>query len=427
MRLKRVLELSGQYRRKTARMIPQRRPPFKVGRVIKSIFDYSNSPTVEQIEETYAQTYGIPYAVLLPSCRAGICWALKATIKTSTRVLCPAFTCFVVWEAIVRSGGKLDLIDIEQNGFLMDRLSLAEKQVGNYAIVLCEIYGYTYDLSEIARQATATPVIRIIDMAMTVPAREHFERLTDSDFAVVSFGAGKCMYAGWGGMAFTRDAKLASKVREIRDRSVARCNTLLLVNRGLRMLALNVMYERFAYGFLKEVKDASRAITQSLRPTPHRPSSYFSYEKPPSKEWFLPSTYLDRNLMLYNLKRIGEYSTHRKALAQRYHDNLREVPGFIRPKLPAYALSHYTVRVKPPVRTLLCNYLLREGIEVSTIFNFPRSLSESEFPHASKIASEVVNLPLDITLDLNDIDRISESVAEGCSKCYKDTGVSIDK
>jgi dTDP-4-amino-4,6-dideoxygalactose transaminase len=397
-------------------MIPQRRPPFSVGRVIKSIFDCSNSSTVEQIEKAYAQTYSIPHAILLPSCRAGICWALQAKMGAGTRVLCPAFTCFVVWEAIIRSGRQLQLIDNEEDGFLMDKTAMKQAQKEEYCIVLCEIYGYTYNLSEIAHHSEETPVFRIIDMAMTVPAREHFERLLDSDFAVISFGAGKCIYAGWGGMAFTRDEKLARDVKEIRDRTVLHSNMTLILRRSLRMIALNIMSEPFAYGFLKNVKDATRVVTRFLRPTRQVPLSFFSCERPLSEEWFLPSTYVDRNLMLHNLSRIEEYKTYRQALSERYHKNLCEVSGLIRPKLSPYALSHYTIRVKPSFRPFICSYLLKDGIEVSTLFDFPNSLSKSEFPHASRIASEVINLPLDVTLSLSDIDRISESVSEACLK-----------
>jgi len=397
-------------------MIPRRRPPFGVGRVIKSIFDCWNRPTVADVEEAYARAYGMPHAVLLPSARAGICWALQATVEAETRVLTPAFTCFVVWEAVVRSGGQIHFIDNQESSFLMDYTRIKQAQVGNYAIVLPEIYGYTYDLSQIARQATTALKVRIVDMAMTVPTAEHFVRLADSDFAVISFGAGKCMYAGWGGMGFTRDAKLASNVRQIRDQSLSRPGMTLVLRRSLRMLALNVMYERFAYGALRKIKDVQRVIKERIHPHPTASSLHLNWEKPPSKEWFLPTTYVDRNLMLYNLEQAERYIERRKLLAERYERNLRGTDGLVCPETSFYTLSHYTVRVKPAVRSLLVNYLLKADIEVSTLFDFPKSLSKLEFPHANRTASEVLNLPLHTNLCFGDIDRISESVAHGCLK-----------
>lgn len=397
-------------------MIPWRKPSFGVSRVITSILKGSRGVDTEQVEALYAQVYGIPHAVLLPSCRAGIYWALKATGKAGTKVLCTAYTCTVVWEAIIHSGGKLDLIDVEQNSFLMDRLSLAEKQVGDYSIVLCEIYGYTYDLSEIARQATATPVIRIIDMAMTVPTREHFERLTESDFAVISFGAGKCMYAGWGGMAFTKDLELANRVRQIRDTSLSRCSRTLLIGDSLKMIALNFMYKQVTYGVLKRIKDAKHLMRQRVHNRSVSPSLYMDRDKPLSKEWFLPTTYVNRHLMLYNLRHAEEYSEQRILLAQRYHTNFKGMDGIICPQVPPYPVSHYSIRVKATLRPLIHKYLCKEGIDAGMLFGFPRSFPKDKFPRASRISCEVLNLPLNIDLSLSDIDRISESVVRACAK-----------
>jgi len=397
-------------------MIPRRRPPFGVGHVIKAIFGCWNRASVADVEEAYARAYGMPHAVLLPSARAGICWALKATIGDGIRVICTAYTCRVVWEAIARSGGQLHLVDVKENSFLMDEVAMKRAQVGNYGILLPEIYGYTYDLSQIARQATSAQKVRIVDMAMTVPTAEHFARLADGDFAVISFGAGKCMYAGWGGMAFTRNQELAGCVRQIRDQSLTSYSRWLSVRRGLRMVAFNLMYEPSAYGFLRKIKCAKQLLRKGLRNYRRSCRSFLSFEKPCSKEWFLPTTYVDRNLMLYNLEQAGRYIEHRKLLAERYQRNLRGTAGLVCPEIPPYTLSHYTVRVKPAVRPLLVNYLLKAGIEVSTIFDFPKNLSKREFPHASRTASEVLNLPLHMNLHLGDVDRISESVVRGCLK-----------
>jgi dTDP-4-amino-4,6-dideoxygalactose transaminase len=397
-------------------MIPQRRPPFGVGHVIKSIFGCWNRPIVADVEEAYARAFGMPHAVLLPSARAGICWALKATIEKGTRVICTAYTCRVVWEAIARSGGQLHLVDIKENSFLMDEDAIKVAQIGNYAIVLSEIYGYTYDLSQITLQPTNTQKIRIVDMTMTVPTAEHFVRLDESDFAVISFGAGKCMYAGWGGIGFTRDTKLASSVKNIRNQTLLRPGMAQVLKRSLRMLALNLMYERFAYGFLKKIKDARQLIRERVHPHPTDPSLHLSWEKPPSKEWFLPTTYVDRSLMLYNLEQADRYIEHRRSLADRYERSLRGTACLVCPEIPPYTLSHYAVIVKPAMRPLLVNYLLKAGIEVSTLFDFPKSLPKREFPHASKTASEILNLPLYTNLCFGDIDRISESLVRGCLK-----------
>ena len=162
-------------------MIPRHRPPFGVGRVLRSVADWGNRVTPEQVESAYAEACGVPYAMLLPSARAGICWALKAVIEKGTPVLCPVFTCQVVHEAVVRSGGALHLVDSSSEGFLMDpQVIRRDATNGRYALVLCEVYGHSYDLATLSKEVRVPPLIRIVDMAMTVPDAPLPSRLSGS-------------------------------------------------------------------------------------------------------------------------------------------------------------------------------------------------------------------------------------------------------
>ncbi len=397
-------------------MIPHRKPPFGLRTITRAIINWSGSASAEQVENAYAQAYDMPYAILLPSCRAGICWALKTAANHKTRVLCTAYVCRVVWEAIRRSEGKLHLIDLGKNSFLMNEDRLRNEQVGNYALVLCEVYGYSYDLLKIARQSTTAPAVRIIDMAMTVPTKEHFERLGKSDFAVTSFGAGKCMYAGWGGMAFTHDADLAEKVRQIRNGSLTSANGASSLQRPLKMLGVNLMYKRLMYGFLKRARDIRETAKKFRNSRTHNAASYPNAQKPPSKEWFSPPTYVERNVMLYNLQHAPEYAQQRTSLVQRYHKNFEGVTEITRPDISPFPMSHYTIRVGPEIRHRLRKYLWGRGIDTGTLFDFSGTLSPDEFPNAGKTASSILNLPLTNKLNPYEIDRISEFVIRGCLK-----------
>jgi dTDP-4-amino-4,6-dideoxygalactose transaminase len=394
-------------------MIPPRRPQFGIKHIISSVFKHSDGISVDRVEDTYSQTYGMPYAVLLPSGRAGICWALKAKITPGTPVLCTAYTCAVVREAIVRSGGQLRLVDIQKDGFLMDEEALKPAQAGNYAMVLCEIYGYTHDLSRLARQAANAPAVRIVDMAMAVPTKEHFERLADNDFAIMSFGVGKSMYAGWGGIGLTRNGELAEKIREMRDSSIARCNYLVVLERCIRMTAKNLSNTPVSYGFVRTVKGAGKAIRRNSTSGSVEPAVNSVARQPVNSKWYTPTTYIDRCLMLQNLKYIDKYCNHKKALKRRFHDNLKGVSGIVRPKLSDHALSHYPIRLSSDIRPLLKKYLLKAGFDVETLYFFPSGFSKSEYPNASRATVEVLDLPLYFKLSMNEVDRLCENIACG--------------
>src|SRR5437588_7753981 len=193
-------------------MIPLHRPPFGLGTAMVSSLTNGKSKSIEALEQAYAQVAGCPYAVWLPSARAGICWALRVSIGERTKIVGPAFTCSVVHEAMARSGGAMELIDAAAEGFLMQPEALADSRSGTHALVFCETYGHCYERTQLEGEGSAAATVRIIDMAMSVPQRMLFERFRGNDFAVISFGAAKSMYAGWGAMGFTRDEGLAGAV-----------------------------------------------------------------------------------------------------------------------------------------------------------------------------------------------------------------------
>lgn len=395
-------------------MIPRHRPPFGVGRVILSILNSLRSTDVEEVESKFAEKFKIPYIVLLPSARAGINWALKTAIEPGTRVICPAYTCKVVHEAIVRAGGQLHPIDTQKNSFLMDQTTLSSALNNNYPVVLCEIYGYTYDLSTIVQEAQNTPPIRIVDMAMTVPGSQLIERLQENDIGFLSFGIGKCVYSGWGGMCFTTNRTLAEEIKQIRNSSLIRGDYLLFFKRSLEILLRTLAHNQTLYGLLRKINDA-RAHRKYRNRYKKNNDCILHWKRGEnlSSEWFVPSTRLDRNLTFYNLKHAEYYYDRRISLATRYRDNLEGAVGLILPEVSKFPLSHYTVRVNPSIRSRLRKHLWKQGIDAGTLFAFPKYISKDNYPNASRIASEVVNLPLDPCLSCDDVDWISENLVRG--------------
>lgn len=190
-------------------MIAPHRPAFGLRTVIASSVTGGEHKNVQALERAFAEQSGCPADVWLPSARTGICWALKASIGADTKVFGPAFTCTAVHEAIGRSGGCPVTLDAAADGFLMDDQALLRSQSGKNALVLCEVYGHTYDLEQVSQSVPSHPLVRIVDMAMAVPHQKLFERMQTSDFAVISFGAGKSRYAGWGAVGVARSSALA--------------------------------------------------------------------------------------------------------------------------------------------------------------------------------------------------------------------------
>lgn len=380
--------------------------------------------SVEQIEEAWGSAFGL-YAALLPSARAGICWALRAVIGKETKVVGPAYTCTAVHEAMGRSGGQLHFVDAESNGFLMDPAGLASETNGDRALILSEIYGYPYDPRTGVSDASAKIQLRIFDSAMTVPTNELCARVGHHDCVVSSFGVGKCLYSGFGGIILTRAKELIDEVRSQRDTHLRKETLLLFINRAMAIGVRTVACTRSLYSILHKYRRRSRSTELNNLPAP-RPFPWFD-DAGRSKEWYLPTTQLDRWLSLYNLERRIEIEERRRYVARRYHRNLVGIDGITVLPPSRFAMSHFTIRVPSQNREGIQAGLWELGVDAGTLFKFPSYLSAQDFPNTKKIASEVLNLPLEACLTDKDVDYISDCVIRCVSEKWSTSGHSNER
>ena len=381
-------------------MIPLHRPAFGLGTVIASAVTNNPNRSVQALEEAYAAATGCSCAIWLPSARTGICWALRASTVSGTRVLTSAFTCTAVHEAVVRSGGSVHLADPAPDDFLLDPQAIVAAQAEHEAVVLCEPYGHAYDLTKRVPDVPLAPALRIVDMAMSLPHPALFQRLQPTDFAVISFGTGKSMYAGWGAVGFTGDCRLAKEVRKIRDTALAR-GGLGLAGRRITMISLRTAaHYPWVYSLTRKLWYQGRSMLSCARrarwgePMPARTAaaatalpSGWSAASTAGPEWSLPSTYLDRRLALWNLEQTAAAYPSRLALARRYHENLEGARGLVRPKPSPYALSHYTVRLDASMRDMVRERLCQAGVYTVSLWTFPVVLDRHEFPNAFRLSS----------------------------------------
>lgn len=385
-------------------MIPRYRSPFGLLKIISGLLGGCSNISVSHVEEAYADYYGMPYSILLPSCRAGMSWALEISTASPKKVVCSAYTCTTVIESIIRSGSQLVGIDIARDGFLPDSASL--KSIKYQSIVLSEIYGYTYDLA-LWKLTNSLSGIRIVDMAMTVPSPRHFQRLNSTDFAVISFGTGKCLYAGWGGMGFTHDRNIVTEIRKWRDKRIAKETLSLLIKHSLELLFRNILRNPALYGYYFKISALKRTTKDKLEGSDVLDQAIF-VKQSPSREWYMPTTSIDRYLMLHNLKCASEYVRKRIAITNQYRKNLKDVNGLLLPLISKDALSHYTIRVNQRLRDKLIQCLYDMGIETGTLFFLSRIFNKQDFPNAAHAAAEIINLPIDVRMLLSDVDWICD-------------------
>jgi dTDP-4-amino-4,6-dideoxygalactose transaminase len=449
-------------------MIPRHSLQFGVGKILSILISPTPTTDPSDIEKAYADTLGIPSVILLPSVRAGIHMAIQATGGPGMVVVGPAYTCETVHGALALSKARVRLIDSAPDAFLMSPGDIVAATEPGCALLLSEVYGIPYDPEIFQKVRGKALRVRIRDMAMSIPTAEKMRKLEAADVALFSFGWGKPMYAGWGGVACFQDLELAGRVREIRDRWSAPETFGLRFRHGGSILFRVWINQRLPYGLSHErhLYRFYRSLTRSAALSPtfeggdgkRRSGSTLSLRpelRPRGKprhlwwgvegltflrsrqghasttrgsgapfgpdrashalglEWTCPMTALNRKLALHNLRRSLESADLRRHQAEVYSKELVE-PGILRgPGNKALPESHFPVRVPSAVRDTLCDDLRGRGIDTSVLFPFPVHLSRDGYPHAAEAADEVVALPLGPSLTPEEVRRISRCLKEG--------------
>jgi len=260
-------------------------------------------------------------------------------------------------------------------------------------------------------------------MAMSIPTLERTQQLEAGDVGLFSFGWGKPMYAGWGGIACFKDIELAGRVREIRDRWSTQespglrfwrsCSMLLRVSMNQRHV-YGLFHEQRLYRFYKKLSSSqneqglpSKACGRALQ-LARGPAAQ---SLPP--KWTRPTTALNRRLALCNLHRSRENADLRCRQAEIYFRCLVR-PGIVRGSgAEAVPQSHYPIRLSSAARDKMCDYLRGRGIDTGTLFPLPVELSRDGYPHAAETADEVITLPLGPTLTLAEVQMVSRCVKGG--------------
>jgi len=404
-------------------MIPRHSLPFGIRRTLSVLVSPTPDISMSDLEKAYAEALGVRASILLPSVRAGIHMVVQVVNKPGMIVAGPAYTCHTVHEALALSGARTRLVDSAPGSFLMAPDAVYAATGPGSALVLSEVYGIPYDQDMLQSASRKGPSVRVLDMAMSVPMPERMRQLRARDVALFSFGWGKPMYAGWGGIACFQDLELAGRVREIRDRWAAPESFLLRFRRGCPTLLQVALNQRFLYGLLHErhlyrlyKKNTSSRCEQGPPPPANGDASYPASDlsaRTLPNEWTRPMTALNRNLALHNLLYSVQNADLRRRQAEIYSRTLVEsgiVRGAGSKVLPQ---SHFPIRLPSAVRDAMCYYLRGRGIDTSTLFPFPAGLSRDRYPHAAEAADEVIALPLGPGITLEEVRMVSSCVKDG--------------
>ena len=407
-------------------MIPRHLLPFDLAEFASQAFAFGSGPNAVDVEQAYARALGAREVLLFPSVRAAIHILIRAACGPDASVVCPAYTCDVVHQALTLAQARTRLLDSAPGSFLMSPQAIGRAVPRDGVLLLSEVYGIPYDLDELDNACQVGCRLRIFDLAMRIPSPERVRRLSTGDAVLYSFGWGKPLYAGWGGIACFQDAELADQTRRTRDKWLPAKSTQTRLLHGARVLMrvfLNqrlpnyLLHERHLYAAWRRLRmglPANAGNFGSSRPTGELSATDASYASSHLQpEWFAPTSCLNRRLALWNLQRSADHAELRRNQAETYWRLLVD-PGIISgPAMAALPESHFPLRVSSELRDGLRAHLNDHGIDASTLFELPGGLSRAEFPRAARASDEVLTLPLGPRISAGEVNMIAAAVKNG--------------
>jgi dTDP-4-amino-4,6-dideoxygalactose transaminase len=402
-------------------MIPYFRAPISPAKAISALLSPKRAPGTIELERAYADAFGVSDAVLLPSNRAGVYMVLKLTAGPDTVITGPAYTCTSVHDAMRLTGARLRYLDTAPNEFLMAAEDLVAAAKVDSCQVLSEIHGIPYN--ETILRAGPAPCMRIWDVAQSIPDKARTRRMSPREAAIVSFGMGKCMAAGRGGVALFNNSDLASRVREMRDSLLRKEPWGQSKRDGLMVLAKAIGYRRAVYRFIGVYLHWTRVRAGRANASSRGEQScegrldWCDVAKRP--EWTLPMSALNRKLAADSLLRMHDSLAARSRNAEVYYECLKDY-GVVRGIAPpAWPQSNFPIRIPQPFRPQLQRYLREHGIDSGKLFSFSSAPGLiSRFPNALNAAKEILTLPIGEEVSPADVRRICRCVVDGLRELH---------
>jgi perosamine synthetase len=335
----------------------------------------TQGPMVERLERDFAVVCGCEHVVAVANGTVALSAALEALgVGPGDEVLTTPFTFVATVNAALQVGANVRFADIRDDDFNLDPAAVRDRLTPNTrAVIAVHLYGQMADLPAIADAVGGTGALLVEDAAQAHGA-ELRGRPAGSFGAASTFSlyATKNVMAGEGGLIGTNDARLADRLR-------------LLRNQGMRA---RYSYEELGGNYRLTDMQAAIALPQ--------------------------------------VARLGEMNRRRARNAATLSEGLAGVAGLVTPaEKPGrtHVWHQYTVRVTAEARLNrdgLAEALLERGVQSGVYY--PRPIYEYDvhrdhprvdcerMPVAERVAGEVLSLPVHPYLGDDDLAAIVAAV-----------------
>jgi perosamine synthetase len=343
----------------------------------------AQGPRVQAFEAAFAAAVGAAEAVAVSSCTTGLHLALVvAGIGPGDEVIVPSLSFIASTNAVRYVGADPVFADVDlTTGNLTVESVAAVATPRTRAVMVVHQAGIPADVTAIAAWA-APRGIRVIEDAACAIGSSHAGRLigAHSDLVVFSFHPRKILTTGEGGMVTTSRADWADRLRSLREHGTT-------ASAAARHSSSKVVIEEYReIGFNYRMTDLQAAVG------------------------------------LVQLDRLGAVIARRRALASRYQEALRDLPGLTTVVDPPHGTSNFQsfwVRLDvtfPIGRNELLASLLddgisaRRGIMAAHLEPAYAGHARTALPNTEVLTASTLILPLFHEMSEDDQDRVVASL-----------------
>lgn len=331
-------------------------------------------PNVKAFDQEFAAFCGTRHAIGVGSGTDAIQLAVRALgISAGDEVITVSHTFFATVEAVLYSGARPILVDVDEKTFNMDLVAASQAITPRTkAIMPVHLYGRTVDMKPLLALAKENGLQIIEDACQSHGATLDVGGKAGSAgrASAFSFYCSKNLGAyGEAGSITTNDDALAAELRSLREHGQS------------------MRYYHPVVGYNARLDEIQAAILR------------------------------------IKLRKLPEWNARRLAIARHYDDRLKD-SGVVTPEIPdggRHVFHCYVVRVPDGRRDALRAYLSERGIGTGVHYPVPIHLQEAagflgyrqgDLPVTERLANEVVSLPMYAELTDAQVDTVASAVAE---------------
>ena len=153
---------------KIQRTLPPSAAPLSWGDILRGLVAPLGGHALEKRTEEFQEHFGVQYVFWVTSGKAALALILSALTQLSSRrkVVIPAYTCFSVPSAVVKSGLKVGLCDVEPATLDFNSDDLGEElDEDTLAVVPTHLLGLSVDVEHVKQYARKNGIYVIEDVA----------------------------------------------------------------------------------------------------------------------------------------------------------------------------------------------------------------------------------------------------------------------